>query len=97
MEMAAKHDDLRQLTLFLDRHVRNALTHGPPIIERAVRRCHLWDRDKCVTWTWEEYFHNTRALTLMVLGCANLDSFRSLIEVQIIARILAPHPADVYR
>ena len=97
MEMAAKHDDLRQLTVFLDRHVRNALTHGPPIIERAAQRCHLWDRDKCVTWTWEEYFHKTRALTLMVLGCVNLDSFRSLIEVQIIARILAPDPADVYR
>lgn len=95
--MAAKHDDLREVTLFLDRHVRNALTHGAPIIERAARRCHFWDRDKCVTWTWEEYFCKTRALTLMVLACANLHSFRQLIEVQILARILAPGPADMRR
>ncbi len=90
MGMASGHDDLRQLISVLDRHVRNALTHGPPIIERAGRRCLFWDRDVCVTWSWEEYFHNTRALTLTVLGCANFDSFRQLIEVQILARALAP-------
>jgi hypothetical protein len=90
MEMASGHDDLRQLISMLDRRVRNALTHGPPIIERAARRCQFWDRDVCVTWTWEEYFHNTRALTLTVLGCANFGSFRQLIEIQILGRALAP-------
>ena len=64
---------------------------GPLIIERAARRCQFWDHDTCVTWSWEDYFHNTRALTLTVLGCANFDSFRQLIEVQILVRALAPH------
>jgi hypothetical protein len=89
MQMASEHDDLGQLISRLDRHVRNALAHGPPVIERAARRCQFWDRDVCVTWSWEEFFHNTRALTLTVLGCANFDSFRQLIEVQILARVLA--------
>ncbi len=94
MAMGAGHVELRPLLAVLDRHVRNALTHGPPIIERAARRCQFWDRDTCLTWTWDEYFHNTRALTLTVLGCANFDSFRQLIEVQILARALAPGGPD---
>jgi len=94
MGMASGHDDLCQLISALDRHVRNALTHGPPVIERAGRRCQFWDRDVCITWSWEQFFHNTRALTLTVLGCANFDSFRQLIEVQILARVLAPDRPD---
>jgi hypothetical protein len=90
MAMAAAQDELRPLISVLDRHVRNALTHGPPIIERAARRCQFWDQDTCVTWSWDEYFRNTRALTLTVLGCANFESFRQLIEVQLLARFLAP-------
>ena len=89
MAMAFAHDDLRPLVSVLDRQVRNALTHGPPIIERAARRCEFWDHDKCVTWSWEEYFRRTRKLTLTVLGCANFESFRQLIEVQCLARFLA--------
>jgi len=87
--MASAHDDLRPLVSVLDRQVRNALTHGPPIIERAARRCQFWDHDKCVLWNWEEYFRHTRALTLTVLGCANFESFRHLIEVQCLVRFLA--------
>ncbi len=90
MAMAAADHELLPLISALDRHVRNALTHGPPIIERAARRCQFWDHDTCVRWSWDEYFLNTRALTLTVLGCANLESFRQLIEVQILARFLAP-------
>lgn len=89
MAMASAHEDLRPLVSVLDRQVRNALTHGPPIIERAARRCQFWDHDKCVTWSWEEYFRHTRALTLTVLGCANFESFRQLIEVQCLVRFLA--------
>ena len=91
MEMASVHDELRNLVPFIDRHVRNALTHGPPLVDRSARRCQFWDRDICVTWNWEDYFRNTRALTLAVLGCANLDCFRHLIEIQILARALAPN------
>jgi hypothetical protein len=90
MEMACGHDELRKLVPFIDRNVRNALTHGPPIIERSTRRCQFRDRDVCVIWSWDDYFSNTRALTLAVLACANLDSFRQLIEIQILARALAP-------
>ena len=88
--MASSHDELLPLTSVVDRHVRNALTHGPPIIERAAQRCQFWDHDTCVTWNWEEYFRKTRALTLTVLGCANLESFRQLIEAQILVRFLVP-------
>lgn len=90
MEMASAHDELRKLVPFIDRNVRNALTHGPPIIERGAKRCQFRDRDACVIWSWDEYFSNTRALTLAVLGCAHLESFRQLIEIQILARALAP-------
>lgn len=90
MEMASGHNELHRLVPLIDRHVRNALTHGPPIVERSTRQCQFWDRDVCVTWSWEDYFRNTRALTLGVLACANMDSFRQLIEIQILVRALAP-------
>jgi hypothetical protein len=89
MEMASGHDELGKLVPFVDRHVRNALTHGPPLVERSARRCVFHDRDVCVMWSWEDYFCNTRALTLAVLACAHFDSFRQLIEVQILARALS--------
>jgi ribonuclease I len=88
--MASAYPELLPLVSVLDRHVRNALTHGPPMIERAAQRCQFWDHDTCVTWSWDEYFRNTRALTLTVLGCANLESFRQLIEVQLLVRFLSP-------
>ena len=90
MEMASTHDELCKLVPLIDRNVRNAFAHGPPLIERGARRCQFWDRDVCITWSWEDYFRNTRALTLTVLGCDNLESFRQLIEVQILAKALAP-------
>lgn len=90
MAMASGYPELVPLVSVLDRQVRNALTHGPPIIERAAKRCQFWDHDTCVTWSCEEYFRNTRALTLTVLGCANLESFRQLIEVQLLVRFLSP-------
>jgi hypothetical protein len=90
VEMASRDDDLAKLVRFIDRHVRNALAHGPPIVERSSGQCQYRDRDACVTWNWEEYFGNTRALTFSVLACAGFESFRQLIEIQIMARILAP-------
>jgi len=88
MEMAAKHDELGKLVPFLDRVTPS--THGPPLIERHIRQCQFMDRDERVTWSWEDYFRNRRALTLAVLACANLESFRQLIEIQILVRAMAP-------
>jgi hypothetical protein len=90
IEMASRDDALGKLARFIDRHVRNALAHGPPVIERGSGRCHFHDMDVCVTWSWEEYFCNTRALTFAVLACSGLESFHQLIEVQVMARVLAP-------
>lgn len=89
IEMASEHAVLAKLSQYIDRNVRNALTHGSPVIERSTRHCQFFDRDVSVTWTWEEHFRNTRALTLVVLGCSNFDNFRQLIEIQIFAKLLA--------
>jgi hypothetical protein len=89
-EMASQDDALGKLVPFIDRHVRNALAHGPPVIERSAGRCQFRDRDSRVTWSWEEYFRNTRALTYAVLACSACESFCQLIEIQFWVRALAP-------
>lgn len=90
IEMASRDAALGKLVPFIDRHVRNALAHGPPVIERSTSRCQFRDRDVQVTWSWEEYFRNTRALTYAVLACSACESFCQLIEIQVWVRALAP-------
>ncbi len=90
IEMASQDNTLREIVSFIDRHVRNALAHGPPVIERGTGRCEFRDRDVRVTWSWEEYFRNTRALTCAVLACSACESFCQLIEIQFWVRALAP-------
>ena len=81
LTMAATHTELDEIAKHLERNVRNALAHGSPVIERQARRCVFIDRKTQIVWSWEEYFHNTRALTIDVLAYSTFQVHQQLVDV----------------
>lgn len=81
---------LAPLAARVDLHVRNGLTHGPPIIRRTHRTCVFEDRGTSVCWSWEDYFERTRSLTITVLALSSFYTLQQMLEAQILASALAP-------
>ena len=95
LAMAGRHKGLDPVVGCIDRHVRNALVHGTPIIDVALGTCRFEDLKVTVTWTWREFFERTRGLTLSVLAMVGFEALQQLIHTQVIVRnIRSSRPAE---
>lgn len=73
MELAEADDRLKDIAGAVDRHVRNALAHGVPQLVPDSQQVRFEDQGATVTWTLQDFFENTRRLTLAV--CAMTEFF----------------------
>ncbi|HUY13498.1 MAG TPA: hypothetical protein VMX16_07705 [Terriglobia bacterium] len=80
MELAKLNDQINFVGRLIDRHVRNALAHGVPQLVPDSQQALFDDRGKGVTWTLQEFFENTRRLTLAV--CA-MTEFYPILHLQL--------------
>jgi len=88
LAIAGRHRSLDAVVGSIDRHVRNALVHGSPIVELVSGTCRFQDLKGTVNWTWREFFDQTRGLTLSVLAMIRFDSMLQFMHAQALVRNL---------
>jgi hypothetical protein len=88
LAMAGRHKSLGAVVSSIDRNVRNALVHASPVVDLASGTCRFEDLKGAVTWTWREFFDQTRGLTLSVLAMIRFDSLQRFIHAQALVRNL---------
>lgn len=83
--MAATHAQLSHFCSVVDREVRNTLAHGDPLMDVNTGECRFHDRERAVTWSFQEFFDKTRCLTQTVLALTTFESLCQLAEAQAVA------------
>ena len=64
LQEAEGNDQLKPIAALIDRNARNSLAHGVPQLVPDSLQVRFDDRGKGVTWTLQEFFDNTKRLTL---------------------------------
>jgi len=80
LQQAERNDQLKSFAALIDRHVRNSLAHGVPQLFPDSRQVRFDARGEGVTWTLQEFFDNTRGLTLA--ACA-MEEFFPILQLQL--------------
>lgn len=82
VESAAASLTLNWIPPFIDRHVRNALAHGQPEINLDLDECRFHDQKATVVWKFDEFFANTKRLTLTARVLLEFEAIRSHVQAQ---------------
>lgn len=73
LQRSSKIENLRPLTTAIDRHVRNALMHATPPLDVNTGTVTFHDFAVTVTWTYRQFFEQTRALTITAIVLGELE------------------------
>jgi len=73
---------------YVERHVRNALAHGEPELNLDRQECRFHDRNVTVAWEINQFFENTRQLTLVVRALLEFDSVLKLVQTRTLVSAL---------
>lgn len=88
LELAAGHSELNAIVALVDRNVRNALAHGLPEAVPNSQQVRFYDKNATVTWTFREFFENTKRLTIGVFALAELESLIQLEQTRHLVQTL---------
>jgi hypothetical protein len=58
------------------------------VIDVAAGTCRFEDLKGTVNWTWQEFFAQTRGLTLAVLAMIGFEAVQQFIQAQVLIRNL---------
>lgn len=88
LEAAAASLTLNWIPPFINRHVRNPLAHGQPEINVDLGECRFHDQKATVVWKFDEFFANTKRLTLTARVLLEFEAIRSHVQAQGFAEAL---------